>query len=100
MKGPYRFARCRYLGLARNDTHFQFFPSVYNPKTPTVLVRCGGFSGELRPMIEKKDENPWRRQVRVTLDGSKSYDRHSAKHANIMQSSHISCIGCVHDLRS
>lgn len=39
MKGPYRFARCRYLGLARNDTHLQLFASAYNLKTAMVLVR-------------------------------------------------------------
>jgi transposase, IS5 family len=39
MKGPYRFARCRYLGLARNDAHLQLFASAYNLKTAMVLVR-------------------------------------------------------------
>ena len=28
MKGPYRFARCRYRGLARNDAHLQLFASA------------------------------------------------------------------------
>ena len=39
MKGPYDFARCRYLGLARNGTHLQLFASAYNLKTAMVLVR-------------------------------------------------------------
>ena len=39
MKGPYRFARCRYLGLARNDAHLQLFASADNLKTAMVLVR-------------------------------------------------------------
>jgi transposase, IS5 family len=39
MKGPYRLARCRYLGLARNDAHLQLFASAYNLKTAMVLVR-------------------------------------------------------------
>jgi len=39
MKGPYDFARCRYLGVARNGTHLQLFASAYNLKTAMVLVR-------------------------------------------------------------
>jgi transposase, IS5 family len=39
MKGPYGLARCRYLGLARNDAHLQLFASAYNLKTAMVLVR-------------------------------------------------------------
>jgi IS5 family transposase len=39
MKGPYDFARCRYLGLARNGTHLQLFASAYNLETAMVLVR-------------------------------------------------------------
>jgi len=39
MKGPYRFTRCRYLGLARNDTHLQLFATAYNLKTAMALVR-------------------------------------------------------------
>jgi len=39
MKGPYCFARCRYLGLARNDAHLQLFAAAYNLKTAMVLVR-------------------------------------------------------------
>jgi transposase, IS5 family len=39
MKGPYDFARCRYLGLARNDAHLQLFASAYNLKTAMLLVR-------------------------------------------------------------
>jgi transposase, IS5 family len=39
MKGPYRLARCRYLGLARNDAHLQLFASAYNLKTAMVLIR-------------------------------------------------------------
>ena len=33
MKGPFGFARCRYLGLARNDAHVQLFGCAYNLKT-------------------------------------------------------------------
>jgi hypothetical protein len=39
MKGPYDFARCRCLGLARNGTHLQLFALAYNLKTAMVLVR-------------------------------------------------------------
>jgi transposase, IS5 family len=39
MKGPYRFARCRYLGLARNDAHLQLVASADNLTTAVVLVR-------------------------------------------------------------
>ncbi len=32
MKGHYYFARCRYRGLARNDSHLQLFGAAYNLK--------------------------------------------------------------------
>jgi len=30
MKGPCDFARCRYLGIARNGTHLQLLASAYD----------------------------------------------------------------------
>ena len=39
MKGPYDFARCRYLGLARNDAHVQLFGCAFNLKTAWGLCK-------------------------------------------------------------
>lgn len=38
MKGPYGFARCRALGLLRNDAHLQLFAGAYNLKTALGLI--------------------------------------------------------------
>ena len=38
MKGPFGFARCRYRGLARNDSHVQLFGCAFNLKTAQGLL--------------------------------------------------------------
>ena len=39
MKGPFGFARCRYIGLARNDVHVQLFGCAFNLKTARGLCK-------------------------------------------------------------